>query len=116
MGVIEMKTLTRKELKKMLERKEDFVLINVLSGESFEAEHIPGSINIPLDAPGFDKKVKASVPDRKKKIVVHCSSFQCMASTAATERILQMGYADVKDFKGGLADWKDAGYAVESSD
>jgi len=110
-----MKTLTREKVKRMLDGKEDFVLINVLPEESFQAEHIPESINIPISGGHFGKKMRESVPGKSRKIVVHCGSFQCMASTAAAERLEQMGYKKVFDFKGGMADWKDAGFPVESS-
>ena len=41
-----MKTITTGELKEHADRK-DATIINVLSPEQFEEEHIPGSINIP---------------------------------------------------------------------
>ena len=41
-----MKTISAQELKKKIDDKEDFVLVDVLSKESFEGKHVPSSKNI----------------------------------------------------------------------
>jgi len=110
-----MKTLAKEKLKQMIEDNEDFVLINVLAEEYFDQEHIPGSINIPIKDEDFVDKVKARFPDKSKKIVVHCSSFECQASPAAAKKLADEGYKDVYDYEGGIKEWKEAGYGLESS-
>ncbi|MFB3883291.1 MAG: rhodanese-like domain-containing protein [Armatimonadota bacterium] len=103
-------TLTREQLKAMIEAKEEFVLVDVRFAESYEAEHLPGAINMPVN------EIEALAPGRlalDARIVVYCASFQCTASPTAAAALEGLGYRNVADFEGGLADWKEAGYPTE---
>ena len=107
-----LKCITRDALKRMIDKNEDFILVDVLSLESYEKEHIPGSINIPL----ADIKNKAErLLKKDKEIVVYCGSSQCTMSSQAAEELARLGYKEVYDYEGGLQDWKDAGFSIESS-
>jgi len=100
-----MDTISKEELKWMLDNNEDFVLINVLSKEYYNKQHIAGSINIPLEDKNFDKKIMKKIPDKHKKIVVHCANMQCKASTDAAKKLMDMGYKEVMDFEGGTEEF-----------
>jgi rhodanese-related sulfurtransferase len=107
-----LKTITCGELKGMIDKNENFILVDVLSPESYEEEHILGSINIPLE----DIKMKSKGLIKKDKtIVVYCGSFKCTMSSQAAEILTKLGYKDVYDFEGGLQFWKDFGFSIESS-
>ncbi len=96
----------------MIDKNEIFILVDVLSPESYEKEHIPGAINIPLE----DIKMKSKELLKKdKKIVVYCGSFQCTMSLQAAEILTKLGYKDVWCFEGGLKYWKDAEFPIECS-
>ena len=110
-----MKTLIKEKLKQMIENHEDFVLINVLAEEYFDQEHIPTSINIPVKDEDFVDKVKERVPNKSRKIVVYCASFECQASPAAAKKLSDEDYMEVYDYEGGIKEWKEAGYEVEST-
>ena len=49
----------------------------------------------------------------KKPVVVYCSSFTCQFSPLAAHKMAEMGYTEVYDFEGGLADWQEAEYPFE---
>jgi rhodanese-related sulfurtransferase len=106
------KCITREALKGMIDRNEDFILVDVLSPECYEEEHIPRSINIPLE--DIENKAKELLKDGKE-IVVYCGSFQCNMSSLAAEKLTEIGYKNVYDYEGGLQDWKDAELPLESS-
>lgn len=111
-----MQTLTREQLKEKLDKKEDFLLVNVLSKASFDAIHIPGSKNVDVHQPDFLQNIeKLTGGDKDKEIVVYCASFTCQASPAAARKLDEAGYKNVYDFSGGVADWKDGGYQLEGS-
>lgn len=111
-----MNKLTREELKDKLDNKEDFLLVNVLSEESFESLHIPGSKNVDVHKDDFlEKMEELTEGDKDKEVVVYCSSFSCQASPSAARKLTEAGYNDVADFEGGLADWKEAGYPLEGA-
>jgi rhodanese-related sulfurtransferase len=103
--------ITREALKGMIDRKEDFILVNTLSPESYEIQHIPGSINIPVE----DIEMKAeNLLDKEKDIIIYCGSFECTTSTHAAKILDKLGYKNVYDYKGGLQDWKQAGFPLLS--
>ncbi len=95
-----------------MESDEDFTLIHVLSREQFGKEHIPGSINIPLGDIGKRKNEL----DMDEEIIVYCESFDCEASPKAAEKLEKFGFKNVIDYEGGIKDWKENGYSIESSD
>jgi rhodanese-related sulfurtransferase len=87
-------------------------LIDVLSEEHFEEEHIPGAINIPLDRIASEAIEKF---DKDEEIVVYCKDEDCGASPKAAEKLEKLGFRNVKDFEGGLKTWKEAGNEIQSS-
>lgn len=103
-------TIKAEELKKKLESGEDFILINVLNEDSFENEHIPGSINIPFTEISKHKDVL----EVDKEIVVYCSDEECEASPIAAKKLSNLGFNNVVDFEGGLEEWKEKGYRTIS--
>lgn len=105
-------SLKKEELKKMIDEDEKFVLINVLSPKQFNEAHIPKSVNIPIGE-DFKKNIKQKYPDKDKKIVVYCASFECHASTKAAKELEELGYNNVYDYEGGIADWKEASYPLK---
>lgn len=112
-----MKTIDRDQLKNMLDRKDDLLVINVLSRDQYENAHIPGSINIPLMEEGiggdFLEQVFEAAGSYDKRIVTYCASFNCTASTDAAKRLDAAGFKAVFDYKGGIQDWKDAGCMID---
>jgi rhodanese-related sulfurtransferase len=106
-----MKTISVKELKRKLDSKDKFKLIDVLSKNSFDAHHIPKSINIPGDE--IEERAPKELPDKNEELIVYCASKTCQASPNAARNLEEMGYTNVIDFEYGLAGWQDAGYKFE---
>lgn len=109
-----MNRVTRNELKKMQENREDILLLNVLSRESFRRAHIPGSYNAPVGEEDFMQKVEAitGAEGKSRPIVTYCGGFHCNASKDAAHRLEAAGYQSISAFEGGMEDWIDAGYPV----
>ena len=107
------KEVSLQDLKKWIDEKKDFVLIDVLVQNSYDAQHIPGAVHAGVHEDDFLEKVLKFVPDKNKQVVVYCSSSTCQASPLAAGKLVEAGYMNVLHFKGGLADWQDAGYAFE---
>lgn len=104
--------INAQNLKKLIDSDEKYYLIDVLSQNSFEAYHVPKSINIPLSdefVGEFEEKTDASKDD---KVIVYCSSETCNASPRAYKKLKSAGYKNAMHFKGGLAGWKDAGFKL----
>ena len=93
-------------LQSMLQDK-DFVLINV---------HIPFAGDIPgtdLSIPYNDIEANlAQFPDDlSAKIVLYCRSGRM--SEIAAEELVARGYTSVWNLQGGMAEWEQAGFALE---
>jgi rhodanese-related sulfurtransferase len=65
-------TITRDELKAKMNRGENFLLVETLSALAYEAQHLPGAINLPPDQ--VETRASQVLPDKRKEIVVYCSS------------------------------------------
>ena len=104
-----MNIIEREELKAKLDRGDDFKLVMTLSEWAFEAQHIPGSINI-TQMQDVEKYL-----DRDDEIVVYCSNEQCIASQVAYKILEGRGYKNIRRYAGGLVDWEAAGYPLDGS-
>ena len=102
-----MSLITRTELKEKLDRRDDFKLVMVLGEWAYRAKHIPGSLSV--DTP--DAAVE--LLDVGDEIVVYCSHETCTASRYALMALEKAGYANVRRYAGGIADWEEAGYPLE---
>jgi rhodanese-related sulfurtransferase len=108
-----MQTMTRDELKARMDENGDLTLIEALPVEYWKKAHLPGAINIPVDA-DFEEKVRQAVPDKRTTVVTYCANTECPASRKAAERLGAMGYENVYDYVDGKADWQEAGLPIEA--
>ena len=105
--------IDRNTLKKKIDNKEKFYLWNVLSHEYFKPEmNIPGSLWIPVDH--LAMKIERLNIRKDEEIVVYCGGTQCPQSKQAAEKLVELGYTNVYAYEGGIQDWKEAGYALET--
>ncbi len=102
--------ITADELKKKMDRKDDFKLVDVLLSEKYDEWHIPGAVNIPTDE--LSKRAPEEL-DPDEEIILYCLGFECKASTRAAGILVEMGYKKVVDFKGGREEWQSKEYPVE---
>lgn len=108
----EFETIERAEVEQLLRRQEPdntsedagYALVNVLEPSYFNKEHIPNSINIPL---GNEKRFERRFA-KDKTIIVYCASEDCDASPKAAAKLVERGFTDVRDYEGGMKDWKSA--------
>lgn len=100
------KEITYDQFMEIINSKEDFVLVNVLSPESFKEGHIDGSISFPFDT--INKDSASAKIQKGSNVVVYCASFHCKASTAAAQKLSELGYKAL-DYKGGLKEWQEKG-------
>ncbi|GAB4236398.1 MAG: hypothetical protein Tsb0021_16140 [Chlamydiales bacterium] len=98
-----------KHLKEVINSGEDFLLINVQTPKEFYNEHIPGSVNIPINPEEeFLQRVESMAAKKSIKIFVYCGSENCSDSEKAAKILDKAGFSSALDFVGGLKEWKDA--------
>jgi molybdopterin/thiamine biosynthesis adenylyltransferase/rhodanese-related sulfurtransferase len=93
--------ITAPEVKKMMDEKKPFVLVDVREPHEFQICRIPGSILIPLgDVPKRMNELNSA-----DEIVVHCRSG--MRSAQAVELLMKSGFRKIHNLKGGVLAWAD---------
>ena len=90
-----------REVKKMIDEKQSFVLIDVREPHEFQICRIPGSTLIPLGE--IPKRMHEL--DSASEIVVHCRSGQ--RSARAVEFLMKAGFQKIYNLKGGILAWSD---------
>jgi len=106
-----METVDREQLCAALERGDELVLVDALSPISYAASHLPGAINITPET--VDERAPRRIPDRESEIVVYCQNPSCEASVEVGQRLVELGYRNVRHYPGGKNEWKDAGLPLE---
>lgn len=93
------KIITLEELKKKIEQKEDFILVDVRSELEYKAGHLPGARSLP-----FNKinKNSVSILPKDKEIIVYCSNANCSLSERAAQKLKGLGFKNVLNFKEGV--------------
>ncbi len=72
--------------------------------------HVPGAVN--LDPADYQREDLGADSD-DTPLVFYCKGPGCGASHYAAKRAVRMGFRDVRVMPGGIAAWRQAGYAVE---
>ena len=110
-----MQKLTTDELRKMRDRRDDFLLINVLDEESFDKEHIPDSRSLPLERKDFLKEVNRLAGRKDRRIVVYCAGPDCTASPTAGKKLEADGFTNISHYEGGMKAWREAGLPIRQA-
>jgi adenylyltransferase/sulfurtransferase len=80
-------------------------VLDVREQDEVEQGIIPGAIHIPRGY--LELRIEQFAPDKEVPVVIYCASG--IRSALATETLLEMGYSDVANLKGGFNAWKEAG-------
>lgn len=96
----------------MIERGDDFVLIDALAPMVYAHSHLPGAINMP---PSAVEPIRCAKRMAKldTEIVVYCSNPECEDSVATAQRLRELGYTNVRHYAGGKDEWKKLGLPLE---
>lgn len=99
------------ELREWLERTpERIFVVDVRKPEAYDAGHIPGARNIPME----DIVAAYAALPKDRTVVTYCGDLACGLSLRAALDLAQKGFR-VKRLLGGLADWTRHGYPVEAT-
>ena len=90
------------------------ILAEVLGSKYFASGHLPGAVNLPLDALERAAVIlgRGATIERDAEIIVYCASATCQNSHIAQRKLTEMGFSNVRVFAGGKAAWTDAGLAL----
>jgi rhodanese-related sulfurtransferase len=106
------KEISCNELIQLRSCDEHIKLVDVLNHSHYKKEHINGAISLPIR---IVRKCAKKHLNKDDTIITYCANFKCPASTDAAKILLSLGYKNVLDYKGGLADYKKANLPLEGS-
>jgi rhodanese-related sulfurtransferase len=100
------------ELKKKLEAKEAFHLIDVREDHEWAAGHIPGAKHLSKGI--IERDIEEKFPNREAEILLYCGGGYRSALVA--DNLQKMGYKRVVSVDGGWRGWTGAGHPVTKED
>lgn len=90
-------------IKKQLDEKAALTVIDARPARVFDKGAIPGAINVPDSA--FDKNLDKLPADKKAAIVVYCGGLECVLSNNVADKLIKLGYSNVKTYPEGYPEW-----------
>ena len=92
--------ITMQEAVEMMEKEENYIILDVRTHEEFAAGHIPGAIVISNETIGTEDIPQ--LPDKDQLIMVYCRSGN--RSKQASDKLVKLGYTNIVEF-GGINSW-----------
>lgn len=105
-------TVSAAEAKALFDAGATFV--DVRNPRYFARRHVPNAHHLDLKT-DFNEQALAAIATTDTPVVIYCSGVKCARSKNATELAVSWGYTNVKYFRGGIVDWRDAGYPMDSA-
>ena len=90
-------------IKKLLDEKANFMLIDARPKRMFDKGAIPGAVHI--SDTEFDKHVDKLPGDKATPLIYYCGGLECVLSNKSADKARKLGYTDVKTFVEGYPEW-----------
>jgi len=97
-------SLSATEFSEKLDKMKDAQLVDVRTPGEFQNGHLKNAMNIDWKADDFADK--AAALDKDKPVFVYCMSGP--RSSAAAEKLQEMGFRNVYEMQGGMMKWRNA--------
>jgi rhodanese-related sulfurtransferase len=107
------------ELRQMVDKKADIVIVDVRDSGSYEAGHIKGAINIYYDstADPMDRQMMLLALPMEKLVVTYCDCTDDASSAKIADELYKLGFDrdKVKALSGGSLRWVELKYPMVST-
>ncbi|HVM98113.1 MAG TPA: rhodanese-like domain-containing protein [Candidatus Acidoferrales bacterium] len=97
------------DVKAMLDRREEFELVDVREESEWARGHLPHARHLSKGI--IERDVEATYPDPMTKLVLYCGGGYRSALVA--DNLQKMGYSNVYSMDGGWRGWNEAGFLTE---
>ncbi len=112
-------TIDAAGLRTLINAKVPVVIVDARTGKWDDGMRIPGARAI-KDCTGScwtkAETYKNIVKSKDALVVTYCGAKVCPLSSTVAKKLRAAGYTNVIEFKGGVADWKKAGYSMVKSE
>ena len=96
--------------RRVAERRNDFVVLDVREREAYAAGHVPGAVHVPRGQ--LELRVNEALPDPSVEILTVCEYGKI--STLAAMTLRELGFSRATALDGGMATWREGGHPTES--
>ncbi|MBW8370027.1 MAG: rhodanese-like domain-containing protein [Thiobacillus sp.] len=90
-------------IKKQLDEKANFMLIDARPKRMFDKGAIPGAVNISDSE--FDRHVDKLPADKATPLIYYCGGLECVLSNKSADKARKLGYTNVKTYVEGYPEW-----------
>lgn len=95
-------------VKQRLDRKDNFILIDVREESEFAKDHLPTAIHLGKGI--IERDIETRVPDIKAPLVLYCGGG--FRSALAADNLQKMGYTNVLSMDGGIREWREKNFPL----
>ncbi len=108
----EVTVVTGEQVKKMIDAKQKFLLVDSRNNSEYREGFIPTAVNV------YDKEMEGQKakfpPDKGMPIVFYCNGYpKCVRSLNGAKMAMGWGYKKLYLYSAGFPDWQAKGYPVE---
>jgi len=112
----ELKRIKAEELKQLVDKKSDFILVDARDGGKYSSGHIKDAVNIYFDTSGdpMVRKMSLMALPMDKLIIVYCDCEDEKSAAGLAMDLYDMGFDMdmLKILSGGITQWKNLGYPL----
>jgi rhodanese-related sulfurtransferase len=102
--------LTVDQVKAKMDRGEKFYLVDVREESEWAKDHLPKAMFLGKGI--IERDIEQKVPDTGAEIVLYCGGG--FRSALAADSLQKMGYTKVYSMDGGIRDWREKQYPLET--
>src|SRR5277367_4557768 len=106
------KEATVDDVKAMLDRGEQVLLVDVREESEFAKDHLPSAVHLGKGV--IERDIEQRVPDTNARLVLYCGGGY--RSALAADNLQKMGYTNVISMDGGIRDWRAKQYPLTTVD
>ena len=96
------------EVKKRMDRRDKFILVDVREESEYAKDHLPGAIHLGKGV--IERDIEARVPELNAEMVLYCGGG--FRSALAADNLQKMGYTNVISMDGGIRGWRGKGFPL----
>jgi rhodanese-related sulfurtransferase len=96
------------DVKAKLDRREQFLLVDVREESEYAQDHLPGAIHLGKGV--IERDIEERLPQLDSPVVLYCGGGY--RSALAADNLQKMGYTNVLSMDGGIRGWREMNFPL----
>lgn len=106
----EFSVISTDQLKKMMDEKKEFILVDARTKEEYQEAHLVTAINVPEKQ--FEELVSTLPADKKSLLVFYCNGSKCGKSKRTAKKATALGYTNIAIYNEGFPVWEEKNLTI----